>query len=142
MPSTDAEEELRHQFLLTGIATGPATPDQIDALEETLGFALPVAYRAYLRVCGTHPPTSLVGSDCVIDHVEFNNHAALELLSESNASHLAPTKFVALLLHQGYTFLHFPIDGSDDPPCFCYLEGDAHFKPIADQFSHWVMSLS
>lgn len=142
MPSTDAEEELRHQFLLTGIATGPATPDQIDSLEQTLGFSLPIAYRAYLRVCGTTPPKSLIGSDCVISHVESNNEAALELFAESNVSHLAPTQFATFLMHQGYTFLYFPIDGSDDPPCFCYLEGDAETKPIADRFSHWVLGLS
>lgn len=142
MPSTDAEEELRHQFLLTGIATGPAKAAEIDALEQALGFKLPVAYRAYLRVCGTHPPKSLIGSDCVIDDIVTNNEAALELFAESNVGHLVPDQFVTFLMHQGYTFLYFPIDRSDDPPCFCYLEGDADSKKVADRFSHWVVGLS
>jgi len=125
-----------------GIAKGPATPSQIDALEQTLGISLPIAYRAYLRVCGTNPPDSLIGSDCVIGQIESNNEVALELFAESNVSQLAPTRFVTYLMHQGYSFLYFPIDGSDDPPCFCYLDGDLEPRLVADRFPHWVLGLA
>ena len=138
MPSTETEEELRNEFLLTGIATGPAKPDEIDALEQSLGIQLPTAYRAYLRVCGTHPPHSLVGSDCVMHQIADINTWGAELIAENNVAPKFPERYFVYLMHQGYTFLWFPLDGSDDPPCYCYLEGDADSKPMADKFSQWV----
>lgn len=141
MTRTDTEEELRDRYLLSGIATGPAKPEEIDFLEQSLGVQLPVAYRAYLRVCGTHPPKSLVGSDCVIGHVQDNHEAALEILSEDDAASTVPDNFVVFLMHQGYTFLYFPLDGSDAPAVFSYLEGDGKPKQVADHLTHWVAGL-
>ena len=142
VPPIETEDELRHEFLLTGIASGPAKPDEIDALEQTLGFKLPIAYRAYLRVCGTHPPAPLIGSDCTMGLIPSINEWGDELVAENNVSSKFPDKFFVYLMHQGYTFLWFPLDGSDDPPCYCYLEGDDDSKPASDKFSLWVRRLS
>ena len=108
MPSTETEEELRNEFLLTGIATGPAKPDEIDALEQSLGIQLPTAYRAYLRVCGTHPPHSLVGSDCVMHQIADINTWGAELIAENNVAPKFPERYFVYLMHQGYTFLWSP----------------------------------
>lgn len=131
------EEEHRERFLLQGIATGPASAQEIASLENQLGHALPAAYRAYLRVCGTHPPTHLVGSNCVLSDVPDNNTAALELFAESGIG-LPEQAFVAFLMHQGYFFEFFLVDGSDDPPVYSYKEGDAAVKLSARRFSEWV----
>lgn len=134
------EEEFRQRFLLQGIATGPATVDQIDALETALGSRLPAAYRAYLRVRGMSPPACLIGSDCVLRDVVDNNEAAREVFDENGIA--KPTEpFVTFLAHQGYYFEYFPIDGSDDPPVYSYHEGDRHVIPSGNRFSHWVSAI-
>ena len=134
------EEELRKRFLLQGIATGPAKPDSVDALEQQLGHPLPAAYRAYLRVCGTHPPVSLIGSDCTIGRVPSNTEYALELFHENNIDPPKKT-FVAFLMQQGYFFDYFLIDGSDDPAVYSYMEGDPEVKQSARRFSEWVAAI-
>ncbi|HVJ84074.1 MAG TPA: SMI1/KNR4 family protein [Caulifigura sp.] len=131
------EEELRERFLLQGIATGPATIKEIDSLESALGHPLPVAYRAYLRVCGTHPPKHLIGSDCVIGCLVDNNKAAMELLAD-NGINKPDAPMVTFLMHQGYFFEYFLIDESDDPLVYSYMEGDKNIKPSVRHFSEWV----
>jgi hypothetical protein len=137
----EVEEEFRQHFLLTGIATGPATSAQVDALEVLLGHPLPATYRAYLRVCGTRPPRSQIGSQCVIDDVPHNIEAAQEIIAEDHSQNGFPSKFVVFLMHQGYAFMFFPVDGSDDPPVYFYCEGDGMPKQSAEKFSHWVFGL-
>ena len=134
------EEKLRERFLLQGIASGPATTEQIDGLEARLGHQLPAAYRAYLRVCGTHPPRALVGSDCVLGDVLDNNEAAIELLAE-NGIDRPEEPFVVFLMHQGYHLDYFLIDGSDDPPVYSYTEGDEDVTLSDPKFSYWVTGI-
>ena len=134
------EDELRERFLLQGIAAGPATPEEIDELAHQLGHPLPAAYRAYLRVCGTHPPRHLMGSHCVIASVLGNNRAANSLFNENNIKQ--PDKpFVTFLMHQGCFFEYFLIDGSDDPAVYSYREGDGEVKSSAKRFSEWVSAV-
>lgn len=134
------EEELRERFLLQGIATGPAKPEAIDSLEKHLGHPLPAAYRAYLRVCGNVSPKSLIGSDCVIADVPSITEYALELFRENNVE--PPDRpFIAFLMHQGYFFNYFLIDGSDDPAVYSYMECDPDVKQSARKFSEWVAAI-
>ena len=134
------EEQLRERFLLQGIATGPATEDEIDSFEAAFGHRLPASYRAYLRVCGTHPPKHLVGSDCVLGHVFDNNVAAVEIFAENELE--KPTApMVTFMMHQGYFLEYFLIDGTDDPPVYSYMEGDDCIQQSAGRFSEWVASI-
>lgn len=141
MPNVQTEEDYRNRYLIQGIATGPANPNDIDRLERDLGFKLPVAYRAYLRVCGTHPPKSLVGSDCVMTDLRDNQEAAMEMLTEDEAEWSLPTKAVVFLMHQGYIFFYFDAAESHDPAVFRYYEGDQKPTRVDDRFSYWVMGL-
>ena len=134
------EEQLRDRFLLQGIATGPATIEQIDRLEELIGHALPTSYRAYLRVCGTSPPKHLIGSDCTIGLVPGNNEAAIEIMSENEIA-IPKYPMVTFFMHQGYYFEYFLIDGSDDPTVFSYMEGDKNVNVSADRFTQWVAEI-
>ena len=134
------EEELRERFLLQGIATGPAQTEAVDALEKKMGQPLPAAYRAYLRVCGTHPPVSLIGSSCTIGDVPSITESALSLLRDGNIE--PPEKpFVTFFMHQGYFFEYFLIDGSEDPSVYSYMEEDPEVKLSAQKFSQWVAAI-
>jgi hypothetical protein len=132
-------EDYRQQYLLQGIATGPATEQQISVLEEQLGKTLPVAYKAYLQVCGTQPPHTLIGSNCTLERLPDLQEWAVDLLDENNVSISGP--YFVFVMHQGYTFLYFPLDGSSDPAVWCYLEGDLAPKKVSDCFSIWVRML-
>jgi len=70
------------------------------------------------------------------------NTWSAELIAENNVASKFPERYFVYLMHQGYTFLWFPLDGSDDPPCYCYLEGDADSNPMADNFSQWVRDVA
>lgn len=137
----DLEEELRHRYLLSGIATGPAKPGDIDGVEQQFGIRLPVAYRAYLRVCGTHPPRSLVGSGCAIHQLSDINSWAKELIVENKLGSQFTDAYFVFLIHQGYTFLYFYLSEEDDPPVFCYLEGQSKAEQVSERFTHWVAGL-
>ena len=141
MPEDQTEEGYRHQYLLQGIASGPANPEEIDEMERDLGIAFPVPYRAYLRVCGTHPPKSLVGSDCVMTDLRDNLAAAIEMLAEDRAEWQLPSKAVAFLMHQGYIFFYFDSAESHDPAVFRYHEGEQKPVRVEEHFSYWVMGL-
>jgi hypothetical protein len=41
-------------------------------------------------------------------------------------------------MHQGYQFLFFKCDGSDDPPVYYYLEGDSSPTKKFDRFTEWI----
>lgn len=137
----DKEEVLRHRYLLAGIASGPAQSKEIDEVERRFDVSLPAAYRAYLRVCGTHPPQALIGSDCTIGELHDINQWAEELIQESRARAAFPEAFFVFLMHQGYSFLYFPLNGQEDPSVYSYQEGRSEPTRAADQFSHWVGGL-
>jgi hypothetical protein len=141
MTYSDTEVGFRDRYLLAGIATSQVDPEEIDDLAESFGVRFPAAYRAYLRVCGTAPPKELIGSDCTIRHLTSINEFAPELISENNAAEQFPEPIFVFLMHQGYTFLYFLVDDSDDPAVFCYLEGDPEPKRVSDRFSDWATGL-
>ncbi|MBM79364.1 MAG: hypothetical protein CMJ78_02065 [Planctomycetaceae bacterium] len=139
-PLSSLEEEYLQTFRLLGIASGPAKVDRINALENVLGFRLPAAYRAYLRVCRTHPPSALIGSSCTIDCIQFNYQGLKELLEEDETNFELPQPCVVFLMHQGYQFNYFPIDGTNDPVVFSFCEGDELPREWS-KFSDWVREL-
>jgi hypothetical protein len=136
------EEEFRELYLLSGIATGPATPKQVDAVESAVRHPLPAAYRAYLRVCGLRPPESLVGSHCVIRDLPQIQEEAIEILAEDKATALVPEPFLVFSMHQGYFFDFFPLNHSDDPPVYAYQEFHPEVMEVDERFSLWVLAHS
>jgi hypothetical protein len=79
----------------------------------------------------------LVGTDFLFPDVLTLRGQAEGLLRECAAPLvLDPADFV-FAMHQGYQFLFFRCDGSDDPPVFHYQDGDS-FTRVADRFSAWL----
>ncbi|MEM6688338.1 MAG: SMI1/KNR4 family protein [Planctomycetota bacterium] len=137
-----AEEEFRNLYLLSGIATGNVKPSEIKALEDLFGYRFPSAYRAYLRVCGSHPPEGVTGSDCTTNHLRMINDAASGVIEEHKVTSLFPKAFFVFLMRQGYPFLYFPLEDPADPPVYSYLQGDAESKRVSSRFSDWATNLA
>lgn len=134
-----AVENFIDRYRLLGLAGSPLTPEQVAALERHLGLPLPAAYRAYLLIAGAYPAPGLVGSDCHGQYLYQLRGWADELLEESGSPFLLPADAVVFLMHQGYQFFYFRVDGiADDPGVFYYFENWPSPEHRHDRFSDWV----
>src|SRR5262245_58468752 len=112
-----------------------ATDSEIDELQLKVGFALPAAYREFLRWMGhenRRGRDALFSHDRVsIDHVIENEEIIDELLRHQGHRHLAPPRMLVWLVHEVYASVHFPLPAeSDDPICYSYFEGNDFLKPV------------
>jgi len=110
----------------------------IARLEEQYGVCLPEIYKSFLL--GSHPNVekALVGTDMDMRYLPELRDWAQDMLEESGSSfRLASTDFV-FLMHQGYQFMYFPCDDSDDPPVFYYMEGQPAPQKKFERFSAWL----
>jgi len=114
---------------------------EIQAIEDAFTIRLPAAYRQFLALLGKCAGDFMRGTDFrYADHVDIfsQRKGAEELLIASGSSfHLMPTHFV-FMSHQGYQFLFFDCDSTDDPAVWRYREGDADPEPVASRFSMWL----
>jgi hypothetical protein len=102
-----------------------ASEAEVAALEQRLGFALPVGYRDLLMWMGRDHHGALVGSDCFFNHIESNNQCLRELLAENHVGHPLPGSYVTVFTHQGYMAAWFELPPEQpDPPCHYYGEGE------------------
>ena len=102
-----------------------ASLEEIAALEDSIGFELPEAYREYLSFMGKDYDGILRGSDCFINNVIDNNGYLPELLQENGLA--ATTRNACVwFLHQGYIALWFdlPAEGQD-PELSLFTEVEA-----------------
>jgi hypothetical protein len=70
------------------------------------------------------------------------NAWARELIVEGGVEDKFPDDMFVFLMHQGYSFLYFPLDGSNDPPVYLYVDGDPAPKQVAPCFSDWVAGIA
>ena len=129
-------------YFAAGLSGTGARPEEIAELEAWLGQALPAAYRAWLLLVGRLPPPQLIGSHCEFHHLRELQTWAAELLHENGDDIRLPQHSFVFLMHQGYYFAYFPLDGSDDPPVFSWQEGrDAAVTKAEVRFSLWAMGV-
>lgn len=132
----DVPDPLAQLAELPGI-DGCSEPE-IDSLERELGFTFPTVYRRFLRLVGRESGEFMDGSVFHGPQLVRLQAAARELLSETSAAWtLEPSDFV-FLMHEGYEFLFFRADDSDDPPVYFYLEHDPAPRRFAPSFSEWL----
>lgn len=134
------------RYLAAGLSGAGARPQEIAELEAWLGHALPAAYRAWLLLVGKLPPPQLIGSHCEFHRLRELQTWAADLLEEEGRTFRLPDPSFVFLMHQGYYFAYFPLDGSDDPPVYSWQEGqgrerDAAPTKAADRFSLWAMGV-
>ncbi|MBE7529114.1 MAG: SMI1/KNR4 family protein [Ardenticatenaceae bacterium] len=117
----------------------PCTKGEIESLHRSLGSELPKAYQEFLLLMGHGAGPILSGTHCFYEDLSEIQSRAAELLKENNSSFSLPDKSFVLLMHQGYYFLFFLIDGNDDPPLFSYSEGQQdNFVLSFNSFSEFL----
>jgi hypothetical protein len=128
------------------IAAGLAEPamirgcpeEEIARLEEGLGVALPAVYRQFLRRMGRSAARFLTGTDFLFADLGGLRLQAQQSLHETKAGfRLKDTDFV-FAAHQGYEFLFFDAQESDDPAVWHYEEGDSAPQKVFGRFSEWL----
>jgi hypothetical protein len=120
--------------LLQGCSTA-----ELDALEKQAGVKLPRAYREFLATMGKSAGEFLCGSDFLYADLPPLRAIAEELVSESEVPlALDPADFV-FQMHQGYTFLFFRCEVSDDPPVYLFVDDRTSFERVTESFSSWLM---
>ena len=112
------------------------TDGEIAALEETLGLALPSAYRQFLGGAGKFAGSFMEGSDFLLNDLIDINEAAVELADDEGLGNEVRGHPV-FLMHQGYQFLFFADGDSNDPPVMRFLEGEG-IDQVASAFSEWL----
>ena len=115
------------------------TIDEIQQIENALKIRLPSAYREFLSLCGKGAGDFLVGTDWTYPSVLSLNQSASQLLHEcGDHLKLSPSDYV-FAMHQGYQFLFFDSQVSDDPPVFVFVEGEDSSLLVFDSFSNWFL---
>ncbi len=104
--------------------TGPpagCTEAEVQALEDRLGWRLPLAYKQYLRFMGNDQKGIFVGSDWFIADAHLN--AIARELAYMEVDYTPVTDTLTFMSHQGYIhgWMDMPVV-SDDPPVFFYTE--------------------
>jgi hypothetical protein len=135
----DSVRAFLSRYKALGLTGEPATPEEVEVLEQQLRVAFPAAYKAFLLILGRDGGPDHVGSDCTTDDLPRLRGWAEELLENCGSPFHLPTKAVVFLMHQGYAFTYFVADGrTDDPPVFSYLEGSLGPVQKAETFSAWL----
>lgn len=117
-----------------------SSAQEILTLESTLGYELPEAYKAYLRLMGNDYHGVMVGTQCFISDVISNNEYLPKLLAENGLPHsILPEKYIAFFCHQGYMMAWFSIPSkTDDPICRYFFEGTTETPKEFGTFSAFI----
>jgi hypothetical protein len=106
---------------------------EIRALEKSVGFDLPLAYKQYLAWMGKDYNGIFVGCDWFITNVEENTALVPDLLKENNISFDLPEHYLCFFSHQGYMAAWFELPKIDDnPPAWFYHEAMNMDRPIIE----------
>jgi len=114
---------------------------EIIELEKNVGFDLPDAYKAYLRLMGRDYKGVLCGTDCYVDHVLENTEYLPELLAENNIEFKLPKNYLAFFCHQGYIIAWFTLPKeSENPTCYIFSEGTTDYPQECGRFKQFISS--
>jgi hypothetical protein len=115
-----------------------ANADEIGELEADAGGRLPRTYRRFLEVMGRSAGALLRGSDYSIaqDHRLRLRDSAQRIIDRSQSGWELPADAFVFLVHHGYQFLFFNLDG-DDPEVYRFTEADSEPKQIAGSLTEF-----
>jgi hypothetical protein len=114
-----------------------STPEEIAAVEASLGRSFPGAYRAFLECAGKSAGDLLDGSDYATSSLPEMRVAAERLLAEQGSPPLRRGDLV-FCAHQGYQFLYMAAEpGLADPAVFYSLEGEKP-REVSPSFTRWL----
>lgn len=137
----DAARELHRRVIEPALGRPiGALPEDIKALEEQVGYKLPLVYREFLLWLGRDNSGVFKGSDFGPSEIAPNTTSLLTALAEQNIT--APAvPVLSFFSHQGYSFLWFELGQPEqDPVVFAFSEA---FTPAVvrkvGSFSSWLV---
>ena len=96
--------------------------EELKLIEDNYNFNLPENYKQFYLKCGKQIPNNLVGTDLVNEYKELNVWAN-ELLKEDKAEFEIEKDDFVFMMHQGYIFWFFKVNGNENPMVYGYFEG-------------------
>lgn len=135
---------LAQRLVNAGIATlaqiRGCTSEEIEEVRSGANGRLPEAYEIFLRTMGRGAGRFLEGTDIFYPDTLSIRDGAEELLREDRAPfELSASDFV-FCSHQGYQFMYFRLDDSnEDPPVYYYIEGSGFTEKKWDHFSLFLL---
>ncbi|HVH32753.1 MAG TPA: SMI1/KNR4 family protein [Tahibacter sp.] len=115
-----------------------SSPQQIAALEQSAGAALPLAYRHFLAAAGEDAPGFFTGTSFFRSQIGGLHAAANALLEENGETVRLSADAFVFAMHQGYVFHYFLLSEGDDPPIYMYDEGNGPPAKLCDTYSEYL----
>jgi SMI1-KNR4 cell-wall len=121
----------------------PCTEAEVAALEQTLAYPLPAAYREFLLWMGNGGGGFMDGQECWYHNIAFNQREAVLIMN--SIGYPLPEHAFVFFMHQGEQFSFFVLGEGDDPPIYDYHESmgtvparlfDPHFSVFLTKLAH------
>jgi hypothetical protein len=94
---------------------------RLKLIESNYDFNLPQKYKQFYLRCEKSIPENLIGTDLVNEYNELNVWAN-ELLKEDSAEFEIGKDDFVFMMHQGYIFWYFKVNGNENPMVYGYYE--------------------
>jgi len=110
-------------------------PKGLKLIENNYEYSLPIQYKKFYLQCEKSIPKNLIGTDLVNKYKELNKWAS-ELLKDDNAEFEIEKEDFVFMMHQGYIFWFFKVNGNENPMVYEYFEGalKADKKSLLEEF--------
>jgi len=95
--------------------------ENLNEIEKKLNLTFPMIYKKFYLECQKSIPKCMVGTDLYHDKKELKEWA-LELLEEDDAENFLTEKDFVFMMHQGYMFWYFKLNGTENPSVYFYKE--------------------
>lgn len=90
-------------------------------IEQKKRVRLPDLFKKFYHSCSLRLPDNLIGTDLLNNCLELDKGAS-ELLEENNVANFLKPNDIVFMMHQGYQFWYFGVDGNEDPIVYGYME--------------------
>lgn len=104
---------------------------KLKRLEKKLNINLPLVYRDFFQMCENKLPKQLIGTD-LCNNFDNLKEGAYELIEEDKADIFLNESDFVFMMHQGYMFWYFEVNGDDNPIVYFYREQDMRPTKLTD----------
>jgi hypothetical protein len=95
--------------------------DRLSQYEQEFGAKLPIAFKNFYYSCNSAIPHKLVGTDLINRNPELKKWA-IEILHENKIFDTLDDNDFVFMMHQGYMFWYFKVDGDENPVVYGFSE--------------------
>ncbi|MFY8186646.1 MAG: SMI1/KNR4 family protein [Flavobacterium sp.] len=95
--------------------------ENLNEIEKKLNLTFPMIYKNFYLECQKSILKSMIGTD-LYNHKKELKEWALDLLAEDSAENFLTENDFVFMMHQGYMFWYFKIDGTENPIVYFYRE--------------------